>query len=129
MLYDVVPSDPNYVHHNVRPWTDAENDTLIEMRGRGERWEAIARRLKRALSSLRERYAKLCEERGIPMVKSIPGKPAKLTPEAKAEIVRMRDLGMTFTEINKQLGLAGFAARDYYARQKASKQREMWEAA
>lgn len=129
MLYDFVPCDPNYVHHNVRPWTEEENDTLIEMRGRGERWEAIAKRLKRALSTLRMRYEKVCTERGIPMAKAAPGKPQKLTAETKAEIVRLRDLGMTYTEINKQLGLAGYTARDYYVRHKGAKRSQIWDAA
>jgi hypothetical protein len=129
MLYDIVPCDPNYVHHNVRPWTLEEDDTLVEMRGRGERWESIAKRLKRALSSLRMRYQAVCAARGIEMVKIAPGKPHKLTPEIKAEIVRMRDLGMTYTEINKQLGLGGYTARDYYVRHKGSKRGQTREAA
>jgi hypothetical protein len=128
MLYDCVPTDPNYIHHNTRPWLPQDDDMIVELRGAGARWDAIARRLKRELSSVRMRYQAVCAERGIEMVKSAPGKPSYLTPEIKADIVRLRDQGMSFVEITRVLNLNEYAARDYYHRHK-SKMKTMRRAA
>lgn len=115
LINDIVPTDPNYVRYNTRPFSAEDDDRLLEMRNAGERWEIITRRMKRAQSTLRARYLELCFDRGIQPYDS-NASPKRLTAEVKAEIVRLRDMGMLFSEINRTLGLGEYTARDYYHR-------------
>jgi hypothetical protein len=99
-----------------RPWTDEEDNTLMDMRGRGIRWESIGRELRRCKRDTARRYLGICAERGMVPAKARSTGPATLSADDKAEIVRLRDLGMTFDQISAQMGLKGYIARDYYSR-------------
>lgn len=115
MIYDIVPTDPAHMHHNCKPFSAEEDEYIIEMRGKGDRWENIARRMKRSIANVRMHYGDLCMERGIEPQKAV-SKAYRLPEEAKREIIRMRALGMAFPEINKALGLNEYSARDFYRR-------------
>jgi hypothetical protein len=119
MISDIVPTDPNYVHYNTRPFNAEDDDKLVEMRSAGERWEIITRRMKRAQSTLRARYMELCVERGVEPYNPNTS-PKRLTAEIKSEIIRLRELGMQFAEINRTLGLGEYTARDFYTRHRNS---------
>jgi hypothetical protein len=112
-MSDIVPDRIAPAHH--KPWTPEEDDLIVRLRGEGQRWETIARTVRRALSTIRLRYEAVCRERGIPMAAARAQPAVRLSDHAKAEIIRLRALGMGFPEINEVLGLKGFTARDYHS--------------
>ena len=109
-----------------RPWTDEEVKTLIVMRQAGTRWDYIAREIKRCNRAIKERYAELEVELGLPPIATKAGKFSKLSEEQKAEIVKRREAGESFGEIERGMGIRDYMARDYYHRHvKAIKERRM----
>lgn len=103
---------------NQKRWSKEEDDRLVALRARGLRWQVIASEMHRGDKGVRTRYYEICGERNMTPVGATVSPVNMLTPEVKAQIVKMREEGMTFPEINHQLGLIGFKARDYYARYK-----------
>jgi len=107
-----------------RPWTDEEVKKLITMRQAGTRWDFIAREIKRCNRYIKERYAQLEAELGLPPVATKAGKFSALTEAQKEEIVRRRLAGESFGQIERGMGIRDYMARDYYHRHvKAQKER------
>lgn len=103
---------------NQKAWTKEEDDRLVALRATGLRWQIIGYEMHRGDKGVRTRYYEICQERNITPVCATPEPIKALTPEIKADIVRLREEGLGFEEINHQLGLRGLQARDYYARYK-----------
>lgn len=100
----------------VRSWTVEEDNHLLALRAANVRWEAIAGELRRGKKGLAERYKALCEERGITPMRIAHRGPASITADERAQIVALRDSGLTFQQITEQMGLKAYIARDYYNR-------------
>jgi hypothetical protein len=115
--YEVAPvrDKPPGPRHNQRPRTPDEDNELMRMRGEGMTWFAIADTQGRDIKTVRNRYFALCKERGISVAGARRRPPTRLSDETKAEILRLRDMGMSYPSINATLGLSGSVARDYYA--------------
>lgn len=100
-----------------RPWTEEETEKLVTLRQTGLRWDFIAREIRRCNRSVKERYAAIASERGLPPpVNTTMGRFSRLTEDQKYEIVKRRDAGQSFGEIAKALGLSDYVPRDYYHR-------------
>ncbi len=99
-----------------RGWTQAEDEKLIELRGEGLRWQHIARRMGRGDKAARLRYLALCKARGMTPVKCSKAPRAVLTMHQRDEIIRLREAGYSFPEIDAELGLPDLYARNYYTR-------------
>lgn len=102
-------------------WLPEEDNRLIVMRERGISWESIRKMMQRGEKSIKERYVKLCQERGIvPLI--MPSVPApSLTNEAKAEIVLLRMQGVPFAQIAESVKRPTYQVVDYFNRFRASK--------
>lgn len=108
-----------------RPWTREEDDRLIALRAKGLRWQVIAYELGRGDKNTRLRYFEVCDERDLKPAPCVKHPPIVLTDDMKASIVHLREQkGWGFKEINAELGLSGFYARDYYTRYKRARYHE-----
>lgn len=100
-----------------KPWTEAEVETLLTLRDNGASWSIITRALRRGKNACRARYE---EFRGTSPVKvkrrRASANSLKLTEKQKGEIVRLREAGMCFMEIEERLGLPEMAAAEFWQR-------------
>lgn len=102
------------------PWDEDEDDRLIAMRERGVKWCSIRKIMQRGERSIKERYLKLCQERGIePLLTPSAPAPA-LTNEAKRDIISLRKQGCTFPQIAEMTGRPTYQVMDYYNRHMAA---------
>jgi len=99
-----------------REWTDADDDELVALRTEGVRWEAIARTMRRAQRTVRERYAGICHKRGLTPVTYVYSGKQTIPTEAKSAIISLRRKGIDYAEIGAEVGLSAITVRDYYAR-------------
>lgn len=105
------------------PWTPEQEATLLEMRNNGATWAAICKKIKRGKLASKTRYIQLCTKFRIEIKSANLSNIVRLTAWEKAEIVRLREQGMAFAEIEEVLHLKEFAARDYYERVQQIRQR------
>jgi hypothetical protein len=109
-----------------RPWTDEEVKKLIVMRQAGTRWDYIAREIKRCNRAIKDRYRELEAELNLPKIATRQGKFSKLNDEQKAEILKRREDGETFEQIELATNIPKYVVRDYYHRHlRAMKERRM----
>lgn len=103
------------------PWLPEQDERLIAMRARGVKWSSIRKFMQRGEKSVKERYVKLCQERGMePLLTPFIQAPA-LTTEAKAEIIVLRRQGFSPSEVAEMTGRPAYQVLDYYNRFLASK--------
>jgi len=93
-------------HHNVAEFSDVEDETILAMRESKHRWADVARALRRCIHAVRDRYSRLCVDRGIEPIERLArtGPPAKFSPEDKLRMLRMRDKGMSYDKIAARVG-------------------------
>jgi hypothetical protein len=109
-----------------RPWTDEEVKKLIVMRQAGTRWDYIAREIKRCNRAIKDRYRELEAELNLPKIATRQGKFSKLSDEQKAEILKRREDGEAFEQIELATNIPKYVVRDYYHRHlRAMKERRM----
>lgn len=111
--WDYVADTSGEPHHNAVTFTVEEDDKIITMRANGHRWADVAKTIKRCINLTRDRYKKLCLERGIAPVQRIEAKkPERLSDAVKAQIVNMREAGMSYDNIAAQMGLTRWMVAD-----------------
>lgn len=99
-------------HHNVKLWSENEDDQLIALRDEGKSFDNIGKTMKRAVQLCRDRYAFVCEKRGIsPKLSSLQ---KKFTAEQAEILWTLRTAGMPFAEIGERIGLSKKQATDFY---------------
>jgi hypothetical protein len=106
-----------------KSWLPEEDEKLIAMRARGMKWESIRKIMQRGERSIKERYLKICGERGIEALLTSSSSAPMLTSEAKREIVALRSQGHSFGEIAELTGRPAYQVLDYFNRYMASKKK------
>lgn len=103
------------------PWLPEEEEQLISMRARGLRWCSIRKMMQRGEKAVKERYLRLCRERGIEPLLTPPAQAPMLTNEAKAQIIVLRKQGLSPAQVAEMTGRPAYQVADYYTRYLASK--------
>ena len=103
------------------PWLEEEDEKLLAMRQRGVKWESIRKMMQRGEKSIKERYLKLCKERGIEPIIATTAHAPLLTNEAKARIIMLRKQGLSPSQVAEMTGRPTYQVVDYYNRFLATK--------
>lgn len=103
------------------PWLPEEDERLLAMRERGVKWESIRKIMQRGEKAVKERYLRLCRERGIEPLLTPPAQAPMLTNEAKAQIIVLRKQGLSPAQVAEMTGRPAYQVADYYTRYLASK--------
>jgi len=111
-------------HHNAIFFSLEQDDIIVQMRARGCRWADVARTLKRCIHKTRERYTAICLERGMEPAPKQIARPTKLPRSVCEQALHMRELGMSYDEISKQMGLGKWQIADAVQRIRRSLRRE-----
>lgn len=104
-----------------KPWTAADDEQMMAMRERGVKWSSIRKMLRRGEKAVKERYIKICKQRGIDPVLTPSAQAPMLTNEAKAEIIVLRKQGLSPAQVAEMTGRPTYQVVDYYNRFLASK--------
>lgn len=103
------------------PWLPEEDEKLLAMRERGVKWESIRKVMQRGEKAIKERYLKLCKERGLEPLLTPFAQAPMLTNEAKAQIIALRKQGLSPGQVAEMTGRPAYQVADYYTRYLASK--------
>lgn len=94
----------NYAKPNSIDWTEKDS-TILHMRRAGKTFKEIGAAVSVSKDSVRWRYQRLCDELNID-AGDIQSTAKKYDPMFIAEIVRLRDKGLSFKQIGLRLGVS-----------------------